>query len=199
MIPQKQIDDYLVSLRSHLGPMTLSEREEIVREIGAHIRDSAEEGGGNIWAVLDRLGPAEALAAQYSDGMLIRRASRSISPVLLLRGAARLATKGVSGIVVFLVGVFGYAIGGGLVLTALVKPILPANTGMWFNGGEFVSSGVLFPAPPPPAHEVLGVWYIPLALTAGSLILFATMFLIRNSLRLSQQWQLKLGQFSHSS
>ena len=199
MTTHRQIDDYLVSLRSHLGPMTLAEREEIVREIGAHIRDSAEEAGASIDTVLKRLGPPEALAAQYRDGMLIRRASLSISPLLLLRGALRLATKGAAGIVVFFVAVFGYALGSGLVLTALVKPILPLNTCMWFRDGVLVSSGVIFPAPAPPQHEVLGMWYIPLALIIGSLTLLATSFVIRTSLRLSQRWQWRLRQPSHSS
>jgi hypothetical protein len=43
MTPEMQIDSYLTALRLHLGPLTIAEREEIVREITAHIRDSAEE------------------------------------------------------------------------------------------------------------------------------------------------------------
>jgi len=35
---------YLAHLRTHLAPITLSEREEILREIAAHIRDSVEAG-----------------------------------------------------------------------------------------------------------------------------------------------------------
>ena len=84
----------------HLGPLTIAEREEIVREITAHIRDSAEESGASIEAVLARLGPAEELAKQYREGLLIRQASRSLSPLVLLRATLRLATKGLSGIVV---------------------------------------------------------------------------------------------------
>ena len=85
-----QIEGYLTALRLHLGPLTIAEREEIVREIGAHVRDSAEESGASIESVLARLGPAEELATQYRDGLLIRKASRSISPVLLLRASVRL-------------------------------------------------------------------------------------------------------------
>jgi uncharacterized membrane protein len=120
------IDEYLTALRTHLGPITLSEREEIVREISAHIRDSAEEQGASVADVLARLGPAEALAAQYRDGLLIRRASRSISPILLMHAAMRLATKGVFGVIVFFAGLFGYGIGGGCVLSALMKTVFPA-------------------------------------------------------------------------
>ena len=143
-------------------------------------------------APLARLGPADELAAQYRDGLLIRQASRSISPVKLLRATLKLATKGVSGVVVFFLAIFGYAIGAGLVLTALVKPLLPANTGVWFTGDHFASSGVLFPPPAPPAHEVLGIWYIPIALIIGSLILLFTTWAIRTSLRISQRWQSRL-------
>ena len=192
MTAEMQIDSYLTALRTHLGPLTIAEREEIVLEIGAHVRDSAEESGASIETILARLGPANELAAQYRDGLLIRQASRSISPVKLLRATLKLATKGVSGVVVFFLAIFGYAIGAGLVLTALVKPLLPANTGVWFNGDHFTSSGVLFPPPAPPAHEVLGVWYIPIALIIGSLILLFTTWAIRTSLRISQRWQSRL-------
>lgn len=187
-----QIESYLSALRTHLGPMTLAEREEIVREIAAHIRDSSEQTESSVAAVLARLGPPQHLAAQYRDGLLIRRASRSLSPILLLRGAARLATKGVSGIFVFFVGVIGYVMGAGFVLSALMKPILPENTGLWIRDGVVVSSGTVFPPPGPPAHEILGMWYLPIALIMGSLTLLFTMWLIRHALRLSSRWQLRL-------
>jgi uncharacterized membrane protein len=192
MTAEVQIESYLTTLRLHLGPVTLAEREEIVREIEAHVRDSAEESGATAETILARLGPAEELAAQYRDGLLISKASRSFSPLVLLRATLRLATKGLSGILVFFCGIFGYSFGGSLVLTALIKPILPANTGWWYNDGHLVSAGVLFPPPAPPAHEVLGMWYIPLALTAGSLLLLLTTFLIRTSLRVAQRLQSKL-------
>jgi uncharacterized membrane protein len=192
MTAEMQIDSYLTDLRVHLGPLTIAEREEIVREIGAHVRDSAEQSGASIETVLSRMGSASELAAQYRDGLLISQASRSLSPLVLLRAALRLATKGVFGVVVFFLGVSGYAMGGGLVLTALIKPFLPANTGVWVENGHLTSSGVLFPPPAPPQHEILGLLYIPLALAAGSLILLFTTWAIRRSLRLSQRWQSRL-------
>ena len=98
MTTELQLDNYLTHLRLHLSPLTIADREEIVREIEAHVRDSAEESGATIGAVLARLGPAEALAAQYRDGLLIRAASRSLSPLVLLRATIRLASKGIFGI-----------------------------------------------------------------------------------------------------
>jgi len=192
MTTEAQLDNYLTALRLHLGPLTVADREEIVREISAHARDSAEESGATIERVLARLGPPEALAAQYRDGQLIRQASQSVSPLVLLRATLRLATKGIAGIVVFFLAVLGYAFGGGMVLTALIKPILPANTGIWVRDGRFVSSGVLFPPPAPPAHEIFGMGYIPIALAVGSLTLLVTTWAIRSSLRASRRWQSKL-------
>ncbi len=193
MTNESAVDRYLAELRAKLGSLTLAEREEILREIAAHIRDSAEESGGNIDAVLGRLGPAEKLAAEYRDGLLIRRASRSISPLLLLRGALRLATKGFFGGLVFFCGMFGYVLGGGLILTAFMKVFLPEHTGIWIDGSRIVSSGTLFPAPGPPAREVLGYWYIPIALTAGALLLIATTWAIRLCLRTSRFCQAVLS------
>jgi len=192
MIAEQQIDSYLAALRAQLGPMTLNDREEIVLEISTHIRDSAEQTGAGIDTILTRLGPPAEIAAQYRDGLLIRTASRSISPIKLMRGALRLATKGVFGIFVFFVGMVGYAIGGGLALSGMLKPILPANTGLWMRDGRVIESGTIFPHPPPPAYEVLGLWYIIIAITLGSLTMLLTSFLIRTALRISQKWQSKL-------
>jgi uncharacterized membrane protein len=193
MTNESAVDRYLAQLRAQLGPLTLTEREEILREIAAHIRDSAEESGGSAEMVLQRLGPPEKLAAEYRDGLLIRQASRSFSPVRLLRGALRLATKGFFGFVVFLCAVIGYAIGGGFILTAFLKIFLPGNTGLWIGGPRVVSSGTLFPAPGPPAHEVLGYWYIPIVLTIGALLLIATTWAVRLCLRTSRFCQAKLA------
>jgi uncharacterized membrane protein len=193
MTTELAIDNYLTSLRLHLGPLTIAEREEIVREIRAHIRDSAEEPGASIESVLARLGPAEKLAGQYRDGILIRQASRSFSPLVLLRGALRLTTKGFFGIFVFCCAILGYSSGVVFVFAAFAKPLFPAHTGLWFQDGRFVDSGVLhFPPPAPLAHEVLGMWLIPLALTLGSFTLLLTTWAIRTSLRLSQRLQAKL-------
>jgi uncharacterized membrane protein len=192
MTAETQIENYLTALRLRLGPLTIGEREEIVREITAHIRDSAEESGSSVESVLARLGPAEALAAQYRDGQLIRRASRSFSPLVLLRGAMRLATKGVSGVFVFFCAVFGYAFGAGFVLVAFAKMIVPAHAGAWVQDGNLVSAGAFLYDVPPQAHEVLGMWIIPLGLMLGSLTILLTSFLIRASLRVSQRVQAKI-------
>jgi len=190
--PNPQIDAYLAALRNHLAPITLADREDILREIAAHIRDSVESGS-TPEAVLARLGPPEALAVQYRDGALIRTASHSFSPLLLLKATIRLASKGIVGIIVFSCGVAGYATGVGLILTAIIKPFFPAHTGVWVVDGHMVASGVQGYIPQPPMHEVLGYWYIPVALFIGSALVALTTLAIRLVLRLSQRWQRALS------
>jgi uncharacterized membrane protein len=175
----QSIEAYLAALRTQLAPITLSEREEILREIAAHIRDSFE-AGTPIDTVLARLGTPAELAAEYRDGQLIRAASRSISPLTLLRATLRLATKGITGILVFFCAVFGYFTGCTLVIAAIVKPFAPSHVGFFMN------------TTPGPAHDLLGWWVIPISLIGGTLLLILTTLAIRGFLRLSQKVQRSL-------
>ncbi|HEY1743197.1 MAG TPA: DUF1700 domain-containing protein [Granulicella sp.] len=193
MTDEQQVEQYLSSLRTHLGTMPLTEREEILREIHAHIRDSAEEPGNSLAGVLARLGPANELAVAYHDGLLIRQASHSFSPFSLMRAAFRIAARGVLGTLIFVCGFVGYITGFSLVLTALLKPLFPDHTGLWTNGSaehlRFLA-GTMSHAPQPPMHEILGWRFIPIALTVGALLLVLTTFAIRFFLRISRR---KLG------
>lgn len=175
----QSIAAYLAALRLQLAPITLSEREEILREIAAHIRDSFE-AGTPIDTVLTHLGTPAELAAEYRDGQLIRAASRSVSPVKLLRATLRVATKGITGILVFFCAVFGYFTGGTLLIAAIVKPFAPAHVGFFR------------PTPAGPQQDILGWWVIPLSLIAGAALLLLTTLAIRGFLRLSQRVQRSL-------
>ena len=182
---------YLADLRAQLSPITFAEREDILREISAHIRDSVETGTP-IQTVLARLGTPAQLAAEYRDGQLIRAASHSVSPVLLLRATLRLATKGITGILVFFAAIFGYAFGVGLLITGILKAIFPAYTGVWVQNGHLVNSGTQGFIPQPPTHEILGWWYLPIALFIGAGLTALTTLAIRGFLRLSQRVQRSL-------
>lgn len=193
MTNTREIDDYLSELRRCLGPVTLAEREEILREIQAHIRDAAEQNSpAPASDVLARLGPPAELAAQFRDGLLIRRASRSLSPFLLLRGALRIAATGMAGTIVFLAALIGYTLGAGLVVGALLKPFFPSNVGVFVNQSRSVTDGLTSATTVSTPHEILGIWGIPVFLVLGSLTLLATTMLIRGVLRESQRLRFRL-------
>jgi hypothetical protein len=181
-----QVDNYLSNLRKSLPHMPVEEREEIVREISAHIRECAQEPGSSIDNVLKRLGSPESLASEYGHDRLMRRARRSFSPVLILRVTLALARRGAEGFALFLGTLVGYTMGGGLVLTAILKPFFPRNIGLWIGPGVF-DFGFRVPPHSGPVHEVLGQWYIPVALGAGYLFIWLTTSGIRWYLRRSRQ------------
>ncbi|ABF42565.1 membrane protein [Candidatus Koribacter versatilis Ellin345] len=185
--------EYLQSLRSYLKSLPAETREEILLEISSHIQDALSQPGAALDAILARLGPPDRVAAAYRDNLLLRRARLSISPVVMARTVARLATKGIFGFVVFLCATVGYCVGGGFVLVALCKPIFPNHTGMWIGGPESFTMGVQFFPPAPPAHEALGNYIIPLALFLGCLLILVTTMVIRFVLRTSRQWEVQLA------
>src|SRR5271170_7300976 len=111
-----EIDNYLSRLRASLPGMSVADREEIVREISVHIRECAQEPTSSIDEILKRLGSAESLASQYGQDLLFRHASRSFSPVLMLRASLALARRGLEGFALFLSTLVGYGAGGALLL-----------------------------------------------------------------------------------
>jgi len=180
---EMNIETYLTRLRASLRKMPAEDREEILREIGAHIRECSSEAHGNeadgkVDKILRRLGPPEVLAAQYGQDELIQRASRSVSPWLILRATVLLAKRGMEGLALFLGVLVGYALGGGFILTALLKPIFPRETGLWI-GPHLFDLGLRLPNPHSPVHEVLGWSYIPVALCLGTFFLWLTTYGVR--------------------
>ena len=181
-----QVDNYLSRLRKRLPHMPVEEREEIVREISAHIRECAQEPDSNIDNVLKGLGSPESLASEYGHDRLMRRASRGFSPLPILRVTLALARRGAEGFALFLGALVGYGMGGGLVLTAILKPIFPRNVGLWIGPGVF-DFGFHVPRYSDPVHEVLGHWYIPIALGVGYFFVWLTTSGIRWYLRRTRQ------------
>lgn len=174
---ESQIEAYLRALRECLPNLSVAEREEIVREISVHIRESAEEPGANVADILARLGSPQALAAQYGYDPVIHRASRSLSPLTILRATLHLARRGVEGFLLFFVAVIGYCMGAGFIITALLKSFFPQETGLWV-GPHMFDFGFRVPVTTLD-HEVLGWWYVPVALALGGFSLWITTYGIR--------------------
>jgi hypothetical protein len=171
---------YVAELRSALTGMTLAEREEIVEEIRAHIRDRVSGSGLSTLEVLELLGSPRELARGYSSGALLQRASRSFSPWLILRAAFRWSLAGVQGFSVFIAALVGYTLGTGLMVCAALKPLFPDDVGMWIGPGMFNLG--FHPGGAPAGREVLGEWFIPFATLAGVIALIVTTVVIRTLL-----------------
>ncbi len=174
---QKSIDNYLNALRKQLRELMDEDARDIVEEIRAHILDktSGDPSPDSIHATLAALGSPEQLAIRYRTDELLQRAQLSRSPAVTLRSLLRLATLSMVGLLVFLVSVVGYCVGGILVMAALLKALFPRHAGLNITR-DANTWGLGFGAGSGPAtgHDPLGLWLIPICLFIGGGVLFLT-------------------------
>jgi hypothetical protein len=187
MTTQDPLEAYVVRLRAALSGMTVAEREDIVEEIRAHVLDRVAESGMTIEQTLGRLGPAEALAADYGKGVLVRRARGTFSPWLILRAAYAWAMTGVHGFLAFMTAMLGYTLGFGFIVLGLIKPLFPEETGLWV-GPDLFEFGFR-PGNVPEAHQILGPWFTQITLALGVLLFIGTTMLMRRLLPKFKQWR----------
>lgn len=191
---EKTVDEYLASLDRSLKSLPTVERDEVVSEIAAHIRDSLEQGFMAA-QILSQLGTAQELAAQYRDTVWVKRACQARTPWSMLQSVFWLAKRGAIGGACFVVAVIGYGSGASLVVTALLKPFFPNQIGLWVGPGVLhfgfhnaawrMGGGVgLVLATSLPAHDVLGGWYIPVTCAVGALLIWGTTKILRTLVKL---------------
>lgn len=186
---QTRIDTYLMNLRRCLRELPAEDVNDILREIRSHILDRAEAAGEltdeRIVEILKALGRPEDIGPLYESEAMITRARASFSPSLILRTTLRWAMRSLVGLVVFIAGLFGYGIAAGFLISAVLKPFMPNEVGMWvYRGGLTIGSigGVQ-----PGARELLGWWLIPVGIIAGALFLIATTRFLRWMLRFARR------------
>lgn len=176
---QKAIDTYLSALRRRLSELREEDVNDIVEEIRAHILDKTSGGASldEVNATLNGLGTSEELANRYRSDELLKRAQITHSPLTSLRGLFRWATLSVAGVVVFVVSVVGYTLGGGLVIFAGLKVLWPRQTGFWKMAYPDGSWGLQFSfgnGASPHGQELLGWWLLPICLILGPALLLLT-------------------------
>jgi len=184
------VNQYLAELRKALSGMTVSEREEIVDEIRTHIAERSAQPGITVEEILRRLGPAEEIARDYTNGALLRRANRSRSPWFILWATYHWAKTGVQGFTIFFLALVGYSCGAAFVIAAFLKPLFPDNIGLWVGEGG-INFG--FPESVQGRTELLGPWFTQVSILIGIGFLIVTTIAVRallpkmkNSRRLAQ-------------
>lgn len=156
-----RIEAYLGALESALRGLSPDEKHDILLEIRSHITDSvavSQDREAAAQRVLRLLGDPKELARRYKAERMLSRASRSFSPLLLLRTTWSWAKIGMKGAVAFLVALFGYSVALALTITLILKPIMPSRVGVWWGHGDLNVGMVDHPER---MHELLGQWYVP--------------------------------------
>lgn len=178
-ICNSNVERYFSELRARMTDLSAADRDEFLRELRAHVLDRlqqvAEPTDDQCRTVLAALGTPEEIARQYRLEMILNRAARSRSPLVLLRSAVRLALTGVQGFMVFIVAMVGYLMGVSFSLCALLKPFFPRNVGFYVSNHGLN----LAQFPDQYGHEILQPWFIPICLAAGLLVIHGTTLLLK--------------------
>jgi hypothetical protein len=163
--PQRSVavDDYLGRLAAALRPLPEADRLSIVAEIESHIAERLASGTP-VEAALARLGWPELLARAYLEDHELERALARSSPGLLLSNMLGRATRSIVALAGGFTGLLLYAMGLAFLAIAILKPVAPANVGLW-TGPDLFALGVF--AATPGRNEILGYWLIPLSLAAS--------------------------------
>jgi hypothetical protein len=174
LVNNPMIDSYFAALETQLSDLPQPDREDVVRELRAHVLDRLEPvaavSDDDCRAVLKALGKPDEIARQYRLELILNRAARSRSPWVLFRTTMRWAVTGVQGFSVFMVAFIGYATAASFYITAVLKPFFPHNIGMYAGPDGFNIAYQDHPA----GHDIAGPYFIPIAIVAGFLITFVT-------------------------
>lgn len=180
MTSNPMIESYFAALSTQLSDLAQPKREEVIRELRAHVFDRLEQVStltdDDCRKVLKALGAPEEIARQYRVELLLNRSAWRISPWKMLRTLFRWTLTGIQGYIVFMMAMLGYSIAACFYVTALLKLFFPHNI------GAFISEQGLNLAnfsDPPMGRDVLGAYYIPVAVFVGYLFTFATTLAIR--------------------
>jgi hypothetical protein len=163
-LPEREIDDILLELRSHVDQL------------------AGEEEGSGVDAALQSLGDPLDLARTYRSENQMVRAQCSGSPLVILPGLRQASSGTLGRVTVTALYVLGYFAMGTLWAGALEKLVAPSRGGLWYTPGDFWSVTLVVGGDPPlGARELLGWWLIPIAVLAGWGVKYA-------SDRIAQWW-----------
>lgn len=178
-----RIAAYLHRLGWALAPLPEADRESILAETAAHLEDRRTEGEAALDAALQGFGPAEDYARAFVEEYRLVGAVSAPGPLPLLREALAVAGRSVLGFLGALVFGSLYLLALALVLVALVKPVLPQQTGL-FVDGDGIALGIVTAESAAGAEERLGYWVVPLALLGALLLYVVATRLLRRFLRI---------------
>jgi uncharacterized membrane protein len=180
MTSNPMIESYFAALTTQLSDLPQPKRDEVIRELRAHVFDRLEQiavpTDDDCRTVLTAMGTPVEIARQYRLELLLNKSAWRIAPWSLLRTLFRWTLTGIQGYVVLVVALIGYTLGGCLYITALLKPLFPHHVGLFVS--EQGINVARFPDPPP-GVEVLGPYYIPFAVFLGFLCTLGTTLAIR--------------------
>lgn len=174
-------EEFLKRVRQGLATLSQTERDEIINELRAHMLDRQAQGNSDVLAGFE---PAEVLASNFVTEYALRGALARGTSWALGRALLIAARDSVLGLFVVLPLVLVQICAFLFLVTALLKPFMPYEMGLWVGGGNFyvgVNNGN------PAIREVLGWWGVPVLAVSG-VILF---WISNRAMRALVRWRLR--------
>lgn len=175
---ESRVRGYLYVLeRSMRATVSAPLAADAVREVESHIRERVAESPGMpneraaLEHILTELGAPTSVARAYSLELMMEEAAVGGRFVAVLRSLFHMATASLLAFFGAIALFIGYGLGIGFIVVAMLKPIFPANVGIWIVGGVPLALGAQFPAPSPPLG---GYWIVPIGLMLGFGIVLLT-------------------------
>jgi uncharacterized membrane protein len=155
------IRQYVARVSAGLKNIGELQKKEILTEIDSHLRERTEELRTEhephpTERAISGLGDPARLASEFVAEARAKTSIHSYAPWTLLRNAARVARTGTKGLIIFLIGLFGYGFAIAGLIAAVMKPFFP-EMGLWVGSFGFVWG--IKPAGAP-GHELLGRYFI---------------------------------------
>ena len=155
------IQQYLVAVSAGLKNIDEQQKNEILAEIGGHLRERVEELRTEneprpAEQAIRGLGDPARLASEFVAEARIKRGIFGYAPWTLLRRASHIARTSAKGLLIFLIGLFGYGFSIAGLIAAAMKPFIP-KMGLWIGNFGFVWGVKPQGAP---GHELLGRYFI---------------------------------------
>jgi hypothetical protein len=163
-----QIESYLGRVRTALRGLPEKEIEDILRELRSHVGELTEEERGDATAALQSLGDPLDLAKTYRSENQLTRAECSNSPLVILQGLRHAGSSRWERMLATALFLFGYANVVTLWAAALDKLFSPSHAGLWYTPGNLWSLVLVTSGNPPVgSRELLGWWLVPAAVVVG--------------------------------
>jgi hypothetical protein len=173
---------YLHAFRRGLLALPEDERASIIAEVREQIADQSGLGSDSLTKLLARLGPPDQLARHFTLDFELAATVNRANPFALLMVVLASATRSLWALTGGLAAAFFYILSAAFAMVALLKPVLPHDTGFWISKSGEVVIGIVTTHS---GTEILGYWIIPLAvITAIICLLLANAFLRAAGIRL---------------
>ena len=143
-VAEKIWAQYFRRLDRLMRPLDEVQRRELTLEIKGHLLESfrGETAGSEaerLLNALDRLGEPESYIGPMRADRLLTKASKSMKPWDVLKGLYYHLPGGSRKLFLGILFVLGYILDVGLVLMAVLKPIIPNHVGLLlFNDGDVI-------------------------------------------------------------